>query len=377
MILIQHAKVYTPFYVGEKDIWIAGGKIEKIADHLDEVCAYCDVIDGSGMIVTPGLMDRHIHITGGGGEGGFFTQVPPVQLSALIRGGITTAIGLLGTDGLTRNIENLIAKAKSLCAEGISVYCMTGSYGYPSITLTDSVGKDILFIDPIIGCKLALSDHRSSHITVQELISLASQVRTAGMLAGKAGILTLHMGDEPNGLEPVFDALKQTSIPITLFQPTHVQRNERLLHQAFDLAHRGGIIDLTCGMNVLDALKQAKAHNVPWNHLTLSSDGQGSWSTYDDLGHLESMGVSAVDGIYKEICHVVKSGDISFEEMLQLCTLNVAKALRLYPQKGTIQTGSDADVLLWNGDMNLDTVIAKGQVLMKEGKVLKKGVYEE
>ena len=57
--------------------------------------------------------------------------------------------------------ENLVSKAKALKEEGLSVYCLTGSYGYPSVTLTGDVKKDILFIDEVIGVKLALADHRA------------------------------------------------------------------------------------------------------------------------------------------------------------------------------------------------------------------------
>ena len=59
-------------------------------------------------------------MTGGGGEGSFHTQAPQVQLSSLIKGGVTTVLGLLGTDGISRSVENLLAKVKALKEEGIS-----------------------------------------------------------------------------------------------------------------------------------------------------------------------------------------------------------------------------------------------------------------
>ena len=45
-------------------------------------------------------------------------------------------VGLLGTDGITRSVENLLAKVKALREEGITAYCLTGSYGWPSVTVT-------------------------------------------------------------------------------------------------------------------------------------------------------------------------------------------------------------------------------------------------
>lgn len=361
MLQVKNAHVYTPKDQGIQDVWIAGGKIEAVSKTLPLIDGI-DCIDATGKILTPGLIDRHVHITGGGGEGGFCTQAPAVTASRLVRGGLTTVVGLLGTDGITRSVENLVAKAKALKKQGISVYCMTGAYGYPSTTITDSVQKDIVFVEEIIGCKLALSDHRSSHVTLEELMRLASDVRVAGMLSKKAGILTLHLGDEKQGLQMVMDILDQTDIPIKTFQPTHVNRNPFLLQQAIGFAKRGGTIDITCdsGEGVYQALMKIKEDGVCIDRVTLSSDGQGSWSKYDAQGNFLQIGVSDVDTIYKQIVYLVQQKNWSLEEALALGCCNVAKALELYPKKGVIQEGSDADLLLWNQDLCLDTVIAQG-----------------
>lgn len=376
MLQIKNAQVYAPQDKGIQDVWIAGGKIEAVSKTLP-IIEGIDCIDATGKILTPGLIDRHVHITGGGGEGGFCTQAPAVTASRLIHGGLTTVVGLLGTDGITRSVENLVAKAKALKEQGISVYCMTGAYGYPSTTITDSVQKDIVFVEEIIGCKLALSDHRSSHVTSEELMNLASDVRVAGMLSKKAGILTLHLGDEKQGLQMVMDILDQTDIPIKTFQPTHVNRNPALLQQAIAFAKRGGTIDITCDSTegVYQALMKIKEEGVCMDQVTLSSDGQGSWSKYDAQGNLLQIGVSDVDTIYKQIIYLVEQKNWSMEDALALGCRNVAKALELYPKKGVIQKGSDADLLLWDKDLNLDTVIAQGNILMKNGKLLTKEMF--
>ena len=376
MLQIKNAHVYAPQDKGIQDVWIAGGKIEVVSKTLPIIDGI-DCIDATGKILTPGLIDRHVHITGGGGEGGFCTQAPAVTASRLIHGGLTTVVGLLGTDGITRSVENLVAKAKGLKDQGISVYCMTGAYGYPSITITDSVQKDIVFVEEIIGCKLALSDHRSSHVTSEELMHLASDVRVAGMLSKKAGILTLHLGDEKQGLQMVMDILDQTDIPIKTFQPTHVNRNLALLQQAIGFAKRGGTIDITCDSTegVYQVLMKIKEEGVCMDQVTLSSDGQGSWSKYDARGNLLQIGVSYVDTIYKQIVYLVKQKNWSMEDALALGCRNVAKALELYPKKGVIQKGGDADLLLWDKDLNLDTVIAQGNILMKNGKLLTKEMF--
>lgn len=381
MLLIKGAEVYAPEYLGKKDVLIAGEKIERIGDDLPEYEG-CQVIDGTGRIVTPGFIDRHVHITGGGGEGSFHTQAPQVQLSDLIRGGVTTVVGLLGTDGISRSTENLVAKTKALKEEGISAYCCCGAYGYPGPTITGSVSKDIMFVDEIIGLKLAISDHRAPNITVDELIRLGSDVRTAAMLSGKAGFVCLHMGGDDRALSPVFEALERTSIPVKTFQPTHVGRAKKLQEDAFKLAKMGGTIDFTCGQfeekikELAASLRAAKEAGVPTDKVTISSDGQGSWSNYDEAGNLTQMGVSSVDTMYRQVVYEVQNENMSLEEALSLGTRNVAKALEVYPKKGAVHEGSDADVLVLNGDLSMNTVIARGSLMMQDGVLLKKGTYE-
>lgn len=381
MLLIKGAEVYAPEYLGKKDVLIAGEKIERIGDDLPEYEG-CQVIDGTGRIVTPGFIDRHVHITGGGGEGSFHTQAPQVQLSDLIRGGVTTVVGLLGTDGISRSTENLVAKAKALKEEGISAYCCCGAYGYPGPTITGSVSKDIMFVDEIIGLKLAISDHRAPNITVDELIRLGSDVRTAAMLSGKAGFVCLHMGGDDRALSPVFEALERTSIPVKTFQPTHVGRAKKLQEDAFKLAKMGGTIDFTCGQfeekikELAASLRAAKEAGVPMDKVTISSDGQGSWSNYDEAGNLTQMGVSSVDTMYRQVVYEVQNENMSLEEALSLGTRNVAKALEVYPKKGAVHEGSDADVLVLNDDLSMNTVIARGSLMMQDGVLLKKGTYE-
>ena len=229
MLIIKGADIYAPEHIGVRDVMICGGKIEMIKEEIPALYEDCKLIDGAGMVLTPGFIDQHVHITGGGGEGSFHTRAPETKLSDFIRGGVTTVMGLLGTDGITRSVENLLAKAKALKEEGLTVYALTGSYGYPSPTVTGDVKKDIVFIEEILGLKLAISDHRAPNVPLEELIRIASDVRTAGMISGKPGIVVLHMGDDEAGLQPVFQALEKTSIPIKTFRPTHVSRNQKLL----------------------------------------------------------------------------------------------------------------------------------------------------
>ena len=378
---MKNAEVYNPKYIGKKDVLVCGKKIVLVEENIPELPIACEIIDAEGMRLIPGLIDQHIHVTGGGGEGSFHTRTPELNLSELIEGGITTVVGLLGTDGITRTVENLYAKVAALNEEGVTAYMLTGAYDYPSPTITGAVERDITFIKEIVGVKLAISDHRAPNVSVRELIQLASKTRVAGMLSGKPGIVTLHMGDSKKGLSPVFEALDESEIPVTIFRPTHVNRNQWLLKEAYEYLGMGGYIDFTCmpnsdltpGVCIRKAIEQG----LPTGRITISSDGHGSWSNYAEDGSLLEIGVSGVDALWRELVSMVKTQEFTLEEALTYVTGNVAEALGLAGKKGCIAKGADADLLLMDAEMNLQTVIAGGTVFMNGGTIVKKGTYEK
>lgn len=374
MFLIKNANI-----VGEglKNILVASDKIEKIFEG-DSNYSVDEVYDAEGKILIPGLIDQHIHITGGGGEGGFNTRVPEIGLSKLIEAGITTVVGLLGTDSETRSVENLVAKSLALTKEGIKTYSLTGSYAYPSPTITGSVKTDIVFVDQLIGVKIAANDHRDSCLDYKELQRIGAEARVAGMISDKSGHVTIHMGGGKFYFDQINDALEHSNLPITIFRPTHVNRDQKLYEEALDFAERGGYIDLTSGMNKYmadsKAYQLAKERNV-LDRITFSSDGFGSWSNYDEEGNLVEIGYSPVDTGMKAIREIVQSGE-SLEEAIKPFTSNVAKVLKLDKEVGFVKEGYIANLVLLNEDLEIETVISQGQFMMKNGKILRKGTYE-
>lgn len=353
MKLIKNIHIYAPKDLGIQDVLLSDSKIEKIEKNINPSFPI-ETIDGTDCILTPGLIDRHVHITGGGGEAGFFSRARPIEVQEILDAGITTVVGLLGTDGYTRNVKELFAKAKELTQKGVHTYILTGSYAYPSTTLTNTIEDDLVFIDSILGVKLALSDHRSSHITQDELIHLASKIRTASLIAGKQPNLTIHMGDEKKALMPVFDALKNADLPISLFQPTHVTRNPYLFEQAKRFAEMGGTIDITCNGDgqTLQYIQQI----TDTSKITISSDAQGSWSTYNEDGSVKEIGITPISNLKNEFIYL--KNELGYEKALPFFTDNVANVLGL-KTKGRIQEHFDCDLVIWRKDHILKVFTSK------------------
>lgn len=380
--LIKNIEVYAPEYIGKKSVLIAGDRIAEIGENIFYNLKNMKIVDGTGKKLIPGMIDQHVHVTGGGGEGSFKTRVPEVMLSSLIKGGVTTVVGLLGTDSTTRSVENLVAKTKALKEEGVNAYCLTGAYAYPSPTITGSVKRDITFIDEIIGVKIAFSDHRSSAITLDELARVAAEARVGGMFSGKPGIVTMHMGDGNSSLTPVYEIMEKYDIPINHFRPTHVGRNSRLFNDAIEFNRRGGYIDITAGEGkeeeeVCSLFQILRNEKTNLERVTLSSDGNGSWSLYDKDGKVIKIGAASCDTVFKQIVALSDNKVFDFAKALTFGTSNVANALGIENERGYIKEGYFADLIITDMENHIDSVIINGEFMMEDRVVLKKGTFED
>lgn len=366
MILLKNVRPYDKS-ADVQDILICGRDIIEIAPNIDVPERLIEqTIDGGGLVAAPGYIDQHVHITGGG-EGGFSNQVPPLKLSQLVDAGVTTVVGLLGTDGTTRSVANLVAKTKAFNEEGWTAYCLTGSYWYPTHTLTGSVTDDITFIQEIIGVKVAISDHRGSGITKDELTRLGHAARMGGMLSGKAGIVHLHTGSGEEELRKIIDIVKTSDLPVSVFRPTHLSRH---MDQAVEFASLGGYIDFTAGTNpsYVAGILNAAFSRAPKDRVTLSSDGNGSLPMWNENKELIGITAGRVSADHDVICAMVNEFGYKYSDAIRVLTENPAKALKLYPYKGLLAAGSCADILLLSDTLAIDTVIANGKLFKLHGK---------
>lgn len=379
--LIKNAEVYAPESLGRQSILIFNDKIAKIGDINEKsvtgIGVDYKIIDAGGDIITPGFIDPHIHLVGGGGEGGFATRTPEVQLSDLIQSGITSVAGLLGTDGTTRHLESLLAKARGLEIEGISTYIYTGNYDVPTPTITGSVKDDAILIDKVIGtAEIAISDSRSGQPSVHELAKIVGQTRVGGMLSGKAGITHFHTGPGKAYLSILHQLLDEYELPASNLHVTHVTRSKALFDDAIKLASRGAFVDITADEETFEWIAYYKKNKGDMSKLTISSDGNGSLPVFNEAGELLGLGVASTRTMYEQIVKTIKAGELTVEEVLRLVTANTAEALKL-KNKGVIAEGLDADILILSKDtFEIEHVIAKGQHMLENKEVIVKGTFE-
>jgi beta-aspartyl-dipeptidase (metallo-type) len=383
--LVTGGTVYAPEKLGRRDILIAGRVIARIAEKVELPAEFKPrVIRAAGKTIVPGFVDLHVHFLGGGGEAGPWSRTPEIMLSKITRAGVTTVLGLLGTDDVSRRPETLLAKAMQLEQEGISAYIYSGSYQLPPATITGSLRKDIALIPKVVGVgEVAVSDHRSSQPSFEELCRIAADARVGGMLGGKAGLVHLHMGDGARRLDPIIRVVKETEIPIGQFLPTHLNRTRALMEHAIEFARMGGNIDITAsGIDLhfhptsVEAVQMALEAGIPIDRITLSSDSNGSMPIFDAKGNVVKLGVGDIKCLFDDWRQLVKAG-LSIEDSLKVVTCNPAQRAGLAASKGSLQTGKDADLLILNRDLTIDSVLAKGRLMVGRGKITVKGTFEE
>lgn len=382
--LIRNAQIYMPERIEEHDLLIVEGKIAAIGNDLT-LPPYVQgkIFDLEGKFLVPGFIDAHVHICGGGGEAGPSSRTPEIQLSQLTQAGITTVVGCLGTDAISRSMEELLVKARAIEDEGLTTYIYSGAY-QANRNLMANLRQDLVLIDKVIGAgEIAISDHRSAQPQIAELEHLAAEARVGGMLGGKAGIVHLHLGDGKRGIEPIYQILDNTEIPITQFMPTHMNRTHSLFEQGIKFLESGGNIDLTAGCDdytedlrvpyILHFLADKKLLN---NRVTVTSDGNGSMPRYNSQGELVGMGIGSVRVLWRDIRSAVQKYNLSLEDALRVITSSPAHVLELH-QKGRIQPGFDADLITLDDNLEIKHVWAKGKLMVYDAVPIVFGQYEK
>jgi beta-aspartyl-dipeptidase (metallo-type) len=385
MLLIKNALLHDPNFKGKKDLLIAGKQIIEISDNIDPSgMKKPEILDAEGLLAVPGLIDAHVHIAGAGGEGGPSTRTPEITIRQLVNGGITSVIGCLGTDGYTRNVESVLMKVKAIRTYGLSAWMYTGAYQVPVPTITGDIGKDLALIEEVIGVgEVAVSDHRSSYPSVNELIRIAAAARVGGMLGGKAGLVNIHMGDANNPFQPIIDAVEQSELNYAQFYPTHCNRNSYIFEDAKTYGKKG-YIDLTASSwkffpdveikpsKAIPALLEA---GVPIEHITLTSDGNGSLPHFDDHGNLLQLEMGQPSSMLEELRDMIYQEKLPVSEALKTMTSNPATILKL-KSKGHLMEGCDADILLLDKDFSIVHMLANGAFFQRDKQQVVFGNYE-
>ena len=393
--ILRCERVLAPEPLGPKDIVIAGEQIVAVADPGVQVAGVpVELHDLAGLTVTPGFIDNHVHVLGGGGGLGFASRAPELQTSQLARVGTTTVIGMLGFDASTKDMRALVAKTKAFRQDGLSAHALTGAtLEHPVPTLTGRIRDDIAFIDEIIGVgEISVSElgyaYDSNGPGAQYIAEAATAGLLAGRLSGKSGYLCLQVPPYRGAcLKPVLTMLKQTGFPIGQLLPSHVNQTDAYMADAIAWGHHGGWLDVGANYapdnNYSRAIPPARAitrlidRGVPLAQILLSSDGNGA-PPKEEQGEGQPvaanyMPVGALQRVWREL--IVDEG-LSPTDALSVVTANVAAATGL-KRKGAIAPGLDADLNVVDQDWRIHMVIARGRIMVDDGRPVVRGMFDQ
>ena len=378
---IKNAHVYSPKDFGVVNVVIWNGQIVSVGEHAEPLSdANVETVEAEGRPLLPGLIDPHVHIMGASGAGGPLSRSTVQPLSELTCAGITTVVTPLGTDSLSRTIPNLLMQAETSTAEGVTAYVYTGGWCNPVPTLTGDAQTDVAFLPRVLGIKVAIAEPMAPPMSVTELEHYAHAAVIGGRFANKQAVLHAHIGDRPEGLQPLWDAGKSSGLPLDRFMATHINRNPALLEMAIDFAKAGGNIDVTGQIQVergygqatpaADAILKLIDADTPLERITLSTDSGGSY-----IQQSEEHFCMADPATMWQTVQALANAGMDWTQIASIASHHAAQTLGL-TQKGQIIEGADADLLLLNSDGELDAVWSGGKQMVSKGKPIIRSDYE-
>ena len=202
-----------------------------------------------------------------------------------------------------------------------------------------------------------------------------------GMLAGKPGLVVIHMGGSPRRMADLYWALEHSDVPPRNFLPTHCCRSPELVADAVRFNRMGGTIDFTADLpgnepGTAAALCAALRQGADPGRITMSSDAGGSQPIFDSTGECIGLGTTTSATLLQELRRMLFREGLPLEIALRFFTENPARVLGESRRKGAVASGADADLLVLSEDYQVRHVMAKGREAVWDGQAVLKGKFE-
>ncbi|HQH23962.1 MAG TPA: amidohydrolase/deacetylase family metallohydrolase [Bacteroidales bacterium] len=342
-ILLKGGHVIDPANGIDKkmDVAIAGGKILRVAPAIPVRDAN-KVIDVSGMYVTPGLIDMHVHAFHGTDQGSYIADgwdaLPPDGFT--FRAGVTTVVdaGSAGWRNFRKFKEQTIDRSRTRVLAFLNIVG-TGMYGrFEEQDVSDmnpvmvSYMIKRLFPDILVGVK-------SAHYWGPDFTQVDHAVE-AGRLADVPVMVDLGEHDPPLSIEELFmnhlrpgDIWTHTYANAPWDREVPVDENGRVKPFVFEAQKRGIIFDVGHGggafhwKQAIPSVQQGFIADVISSDLHIGSMNSGMKDMANLLSKFLNMG-------------------LSLEDVIRRATLNPAKVIKR-PELGTLSPGAEADVAVF------------------------------
>lgn len=355
-ILIKNATVWTMEDEGvleNADVLIQNGKISRIGKNLNANGA--KIVDGANKHVTPGIIDEHTHIGGGGNER--LTNSAMVRIGDQINsedqniyralsGGVTSVQVLHGSANPIGGQSELIKLRWGMGPEELKI---EGADEYIKFALGENVKRSrsnssIRYPRSRMGVEQVYVDAFSQALEYEKKWT-AYKNNPKGKVAPRRDLamdamleiirekrfITCHsyVQSEINMLMKVAEKF---DFKINTF--THILEGYKLADKMAE--HGAGASSFSDWW----AYKWEVRYAIPYNATIMAREGVVTAINSDDREMMRRLN--------QEAAKSVKYGNLSEEEALKMVTINPAKLLHLDKQTGSLKAGKDADVVLWS-----------------------------
>jgi len=339
-LLVKGGRVIDPSQgiSDELDVAISGSRVARVARNISESNAGL-VLDARGKIVTPGLIDIHVHV---------YDSATPLGIPPdpnCIAKGVTTAVdaGTSGAHtfpGLRRFIIN-VASTRIYALLNISTIGMTpnsldNQWGELLDLRHANAQLAIRTIeknrDVILGIKIRLGRNLSGENDVPAL-KLAREAADAVRLP-----IMVHIGGTTTPLSAILGTLKKGDIVTHCYRAGEeaiLDEKGRVLPAAFKAGERGVHFDVGHGQGSFAFEVAEKAMKQGLLPGTISSD----------LHHYNVHG--PVFDLATTLSKFLLLG-MTLEQVIERATTNAARALSFPLGLGTLKEGAEADVALFD-----------------------------
>jgi dihydropyrimidinase len=386
-------QVVTPAGVGAYDIYVAGGRIAALTPAGAEGLAARAVVDAAGLVVAPGGVEPHCHVTMAIPQvPGLVAQSPRGASRACVYGGTTTVIDFAATSEEVGPLDAVAAKHKEWAGDSYADYGFRCSIiRQPSTSHLAEVG-DLIAKEGVPSFKVYMTGpKRASDGLIFHLMKTLKEL---------GGVLMVHAEND--------ELIKYNTDLHVAAGKTHYKHLPDVhdtavevlaVHQICEMAARTGCavyfahITSKDGMEVIE---RARGRGLPVYAETLHNYLGFDRSNYDEPNGVKYHTYPSLrsradrDGLWQGLCQGalsaiatddvttsyevktkfltildargghsgldtrlpyafsegVSKGDMSLERFVEITSSSPAKIFGLYPRKGAIAPGSDADLVL-------------------------------
>jgi dihydroorotase len=327
---------------GRRDVGIRFGVIEAVEPNIPADKAL-RVLDASGKVVTPGLIDLHAHVFPyGSGIGIPADELVPFQATTTL-----VSAGDAGANNIAAFRRAIVGQTRSRLYAFVHIASI-GLAGFPVPELynidyaqVDAAAKAVAEnADLVIGIKVRMSEN----VIAKHGLEPLKRAIKACEVAGTGGKVMCHIGGVETGelMSQILDTLRAGDIlthsysgaPNIAGRFTNIVQDGRLLPAAlaakqrgvmFDVGHGGGSFDYTVAEVAIPA-------------------GAGPDTISSDI-HVVSGNTPGMPYLTWVMSKFLNMG-LTLEQVVAMATVNPAKVINRAPKLGTLQVGAPADVSL-------------------------------